>query len=99
LDGSLVIADAFEGRGAHHLRWHFHFAPNVSIAASVPGVLELRTPKTALRMTVPASLRLITGSGWYSPSYGVRVPCATIDLDAPIALDGRLEYTFQLMRR
>jgi hypothetical protein len=98
-DGSLVISDVLEGRGTHQLRWHFHFAPGVSIAMAAPGVLDVRAPRIPLQMTLPAGLSPAIGSGWYSSSYGVRVSCMVLDLEAVESIEGRREYGFQLTRR
>ena len=98
-DGSLVISDVLEGRGTHHLRWHFHFAPGVAIAMAAPAALDVRAPGTVLQMTLPSGLSPAIASGWYSPSYGVRVPCMVLDLDAVESIGGRREYAFQITRR
>jgi hypothetical protein len=98
-DGSLVISDVLEGRGTHQLRWHFHFAPGVSIAMAAPGVLDVRAPRIPLQMTLPAGLSPSIGSGWYSSSYGVRVSCMVLDLEAVESIEGRREYGFHLTRR
>jgi hypothetical protein len=96
-DGSLVISDVLEGRGDHHLRWHFHFAPGVAIAPAGSGDVEIRTSLRVLRMTVPSLLKTAIASSWYSPSYGVRVPCVTLDLEGIERFDGRREYVFSVM--
>jgi Heparinase II/III-like protein/Heparinase II/III N-terminus len=97
-DGALVIADVLDGRGTHHLRWHFHFAPGVAIEMAANDAVDIAASRIRLRMTLPPGLTPAIASGWYSPSYGVRVPCMALDLDA-VEPAGRREYTFQLTRR
>jgi Heparinase II/III-like protein/Heparinase II/III N-terminus len=96
-DGSLAIADMLEGRGRHRLRWHFHFAPGVAIELAAPDVLEIVATTVRLQMRFPSSLTASIACGWYSPSYGVRQRCTMLDLDAVASVDGRRDYTFQLI--
>ena len=98
-DGAVVIADVLEGRGTHHLRWHFHFAPGVAIEMAANDAVDIVVSSVRHRMTLPSGLTAAIASGWYSPSYGVRVPCLALDLDAVEPIRGRREYTFQFTRR
>ena len=98
-DGTLVIADVLEGRGAHRLRWHFHFAPDVAIALQSPEVLAVHAGRVTLDMTLPSRLTGVIAPGWYSPSYGVRKTCTMLDLEAVVSVDGRCRYVFQLTSR
>jgi hypothetical protein len=49
-----------------------------------------------LILNAPRDLRGVISLGWYSPSYGVRVPCAVLDFDIVATIDGRREYAFQI---
>jgi hypothetical protein len=98
-NGALTIVDVVEGRGAHRLRWHFHFAPGVTIAMTAADVVDIVAPGARLQMTLPASPTLTIAPGWYSPSYGVRVPCMVLDLEAAEVLAGAREYTFHFSSR
>jgi hypothetical protein len=98
-DGSVVIADELEGTGTHRLGWHFHFAPGVTIRMAAADVVGVAASGTQLQMMLPSGLTPAIASGWYSPSYGVRVPCMVLDLEAPELLHGRREYAFRLARR
>jgi hypothetical protein len=95
-DGSLAIVDILEGRGMHQLAWHFHFAPGVTVAIAAPNVVTINGARVRLRMMLPSDLAIAIGSGWYSPSYGVRLPCAVLNLETAASIDGRREYLFQL---
>lgn len=93
--GALSILDVLDGRGTHRLQWHFHFAPGVKVTAE-PGRIEIRVAGRVLRLTAPSVLRPAIAPAWYSPSYGVRVPCVALDLEGVERLDGRREFAFQL---
>ena len=93
----LSIVDVLEGQGTHRLRWHFHFAPGVAPAILAAGVIEIRAAGGVLQMTIPPGLRPTVRPAEYSPSYGVRVPCMALDLDAVERIDGRREYVFQVV--
>jgi hypothetical protein len=95
--GALSILDVLRGRGTHRLRWHFHFAPGVEAAILGPGHVEIRAAGGVLRMTVPPELRPAIGPAWYSPSYGIRLPCVALDLESVERIDGRREFAFQVV--
>jgi hypothetical protein len=39
------------------------------------------------------------GRGWYSPSYGVRLECATLDFTTSLALPDEREWRFAFSPR
>ncbi len=90
----LEIQDVLLGQGTHRLRWHFHFAPGVDVSVGRDGI-EITGAATVV-MTVPDGLRPTLSAAWYSPSYGVRLPCVALDLDVDARIDGRAEYAFRL---
>jgi hypothetical protein len=98
-DGSLAIVDRFAGNGAHHICWHFHFAPGVTVAIAAPDAIAIATSSNALLMSLPSGVQTAIGAGWYSPSYGVRLPCVMLDLDIVEGMAGRREYAFGLTRQ
>jgi hypothetical protein len=98
-NGALTIVDVLQGRGTHRLQWHFHFAPGVTIAIAEPDVVHVAASGALLQLTAPAGLTSTIAAGWYSPSYGVRVPCMVLDLEATALLAGIRHYTFQLSSR
>jgi uncharacterized heparinase superfamily protein len=95
---ALTIVDALEGRGTHRLRWHFHFAPEVKVGMSAEDTVDIAAQRVRLTMTIPSGLSAAISSGWYSPSYGKRVPCNVLDLEVVASIANRREYTFQLTR-
>jgi hypothetical protein len=94
---TLEITDVLEGVGRHRLRWHFHFAPGVTIELREPGEFDVRSPRGLLHMTAPSTLHSSIGPGWYSPSYGVRLPCAAVEFETLETLAGRCDYTFSIV--
>jgi hypothetical protein len=92
LDRTLSIADVLQGQGTHRLRWHFHLAPGVEASIAANGSIEIQTGSVLLTMSVPARLRPALGTTWYSPSYGVRLPCVCLDFEIEERMDGRHEY-------
>ena len=95
-DGALTIVDQVTGRGEHSLRWHFHFAPGVDAVEAGPGLVELSARGRSWRLCAPTHLQPTIGVGSYSPSYGVKVPCRTIDFDARVRLDGAHTWRFSI---
>jgi len=96
VDGAVTIDDRLEGRGRHRVRWHFHFAPGVDVSPGGSDAFAIRAGQLMLSMTVPPALSATIGRGWYSPSYGVRVPCGTLDLDSDMAFDGARDFRFRI---
>jgi hypothetical protein len=95
-DGSLTIDDRLGGRGTHRLRWHFHFAPGVEVTAAEAGRFSIRDGDLSLTLTAPPALAVVIARGWYSPSYGVRIPCLTLDLETEAQFDGLRRYQFRI---
>jgi hypothetical protein len=92
----LNILDVLEGRGRHVIRWHFHCAPGVTVNRTRAGSLEIIAGLSRLVMTLPVALELEIRDDWYSPSYGVRLPCLAFNLQATIEIRDRCEYSFEL---
>jgi hypothetical protein len=99
VDGALIIDDKVDGQGRYTLRWHFHFAPGVTIGMAGTDVVEIAASDTRLKMTLPNGMTAAIAAGWYSPSYGVRVPCMVLDLQTADLVDQDRQYTFELSRR
>lgn len=91
--GGLTISDTISAATPHRLRFHFHCAPGVEVGPLDDGAIALTTARGVLRLSAPATLRVSVGTGWYSPSYGVRVPCATLDFDTDA---GAGDFQFQI---
>lgn len=98
-DGAVTVLDVLTGPGIHRLRWHFHCAPGVEVQAAASGSFDLRLGDLVVQLTPPAGLGCTVGPAWYSPSYGVRVPCVCLDFEVEDHLQGRREFTWQIARR
>jgi uncharacterized heparinase superfamily protein len=94
--GELTIEDRLSGRGKHALAWHFHCAPGVEVTAESATSYLLRAGGVCYCLSVPEPVRGQVSPAWYSPSYGVRVPCTAIDLHAAVELIGEAAWTFRL---
>ena len=94
--GSLHLVDTILGEGSHHLRWHFHFAPGVEIEYEQPGVVAIAVAGRELALIVPPTLQTTISAAWYSPSYGVRVPCQAAEMELETTIAGRATWRFQL---
>jgi hypothetical protein len=78
--GVLVLRDTFTGNALHLLRWHFHLAPNVKIFSSNGAVVWFENGGDGLYGLLSLSgTPAVMRRQWYSPSYGKRVPCQTVD--------------------
>jgi len=96
VDGTLAITDVLEGQGRHRIGWHFHFAPGVQVTIAADDQIEIQTARVALGMRIPPALRPTLAAAWYSPSYGVREACVSLDLVCDQYLVGRHDYGFQI---
>ncbi len=94
-NGTLSIADRLEGSGTHKLRWHFHLAPAVEVALEA-GEIRLFQKETGAQwqLAIPAGITARCVPAWYSPSYGVRVPCQAIKLETEAVLPGDASWNF-----
>ena len=94
---TLSITDHLEGSGPHKLGWHFHLAPAVEVILEA-GEIRLFQKEAGVhwRLTVSAGITVNCSQAWYSPSYGIRIPCQAIDLEAEIVLpsDAFWNFTF-----
>ncbi len=96
-DGSLRIEDTLEGEGMHDMRWHFHFAPAVSVIAQTTDRLTLRAAGLmSLVLSFDPDLSATVVDAWYSPSYGVRVPVRAVNLACHTVLAGRKSWKFSV---
>jgi hypothetical protein len=98
-DGAVTMLDVLTGSGIHRLRWHFHCAPGVEVQAAASGPFDIRLGDLVVQLTPPAGLGGTVGPAWYSPSYGVRMPCVCLDFEVADHLQGRREFTWQIARR
>jgi uncharacterized heparinase superfamily protein len=92
--GTLDIIDRFVGEGDHQVRWHFHLAPAVDATPIADTVIELSTGRVRCSLHLPGSMSPSITPAWYSPSYGVRIPCLAVDLTTRIRLAGESVWQF-----
>lgn len=95
--GVLMVVDCLQGKGQHRLRWHFHLAPGVEVWPE-PGGYGLAVGGEELVLRVPEGLTGRIEDAWYSPSYGVRLPCRSLELSQQIRLEGVRRWCFLLGR-
>jgi len=93
--GALDIVDRLSGRGTHDLLWHFHLAPGVAVEPGEHG-MRLTAPGLEARLRFDSALHSAIEPAWYSPSYGVRLACAAINLTLRAAVDGERTWAFSV---
>ena len=93
--GRLDITDRLSGSGRHRLSWHFHLAPGVTPRID-DGGCRLASAGTVVELSFPPALTATVADAWYSPSYGVRVPCKALDLIAEVEVGSASEWRFTL---
>jgi len=91
---NLIITDRLTGRGSHALAWHFHLAPGVDVADVGAGRFVITTPGCSWELRAPSQAKAVVSDAWYSPSYGVRVPCQAIDFTITADVSAAPEYRF-----
>lgn len=96
---TLNITDALlGGTGERRVTWHFHCAPGTTVRRAGDRTLQLVRDSSSCLLRCPVDDMSI-GDGWYSPSYGVRVPCATIDVRAVVKLPDERRWRFSITPR
>ena len=91
---TLTITDRLTGSGTHVLAWHFHLAPGVIVADLGGGQFTLAAAGRTRVLQAPRHLAAIISEAWYSPSYGVRVPCRAIALTVQADVSSATDYRF-----
>mgnify|MGYP006275149681 CR=1 FL=1 len=95
--GPLSIVDRLTGNGAHTCAWHFHFAPGVVVDAQGATVV-CTAGSHRYRVSTSASLEVSVSDAWYSPSFGVRVPCRAADFTVTADVSSISPVTFVIER-
>jgi uncharacterized heparinase superfamily protein len=93
--GVLELRDTLIGEAEHALAWHFHFAPGAQARADA-GACVITSGAATVRLSFDPRLSAALADAWYSPSYGVRVPCMALTLSATDRVNTRAEWTFIL---
>jgi hypothetical protein len=94
--GALFILDRLSGTGKHQLVWHFHCAPGVEVTQMERGIYQLSAGIRRFYLRTPETLEGTIRDAWYSPSYGVRLPCQAIDLSLNTELKGAESWFFAM---
>jgi hypothetical protein len=97
--GRLTITDELtaETEGSHDLVWRFQLAPGVTTELSGSGIVQLALPGgRAVTLSYPSELTASIAEGWYSSSYGVRVPSSTIELRQRRVVRSTAAWTFAI---
>ena len=101
--GRLQLRDTLVGTGQHDLMWSFHCAPGLEAARASTGgiILNAAANGVAIGLRVPHGLDTDVDDGWYSPAYGVRVPCRVVRLRTRLELTGtwRGNFSFEVVER
>ena len=97
--GTLSITDRLEGSGTHKLSWHFHLAPAVEVTLEA-GEIRLFQKEAGMhwQLTVPANVMVSCFPAWYSPSYGIRIPCQALELESEVVLPSGASWNFTFTR-
>ncbi len=93
--GGLFISDRLTGDGAHTATWHFHLSPGVS-ANLGKGACLLSVGGAEYRIEYPGKLEARISDVFYSPSYGVKIPCKALDLSCYVDQDESSSWFFAI---
>ncbi len=83
-DNYLLIHDTFRGQGTHTFELNYHFHPEAVVQPCQQGwEVSLGEVKVFLRLWAATHFRLFCGQeqpllGWYSATYGQKVPCPVL---------------------
>ena len=95
--GVLTIEDQLNGDGTFDLQWRFQCAPGIDAEVS-EGDVRLRAATGTWTLKADDGLPVSIMSGWYSPSYGIRVPAPLVQFELRRAeVQGRT-WTFTMGR-
>lgn len=96
LQGSrtLIISDLLDVIGTHDLCWHFHLAPGITAGIPQAGFCQIETMGQRYILASLDGLETQLGEAWYSPAYGVRLPCRALDFRHRNPAAGRSQWGF-----
>lgn len=90
----LIISDLIDASGHHDLCWHFHLAPGITAGIPRAGFCIIDAMGQRYTLASLDGLEAQLGEAWYSPAYGVRLPCHSLDFAQRTAIDARLSRGF-----
>ena len=77
----ILISDTFEGKGEHSFELNFHIHPEASINKNEEWwQIENQGSEIFILLTDDVDFKTVCGRkdlifGWYSPTYGIKIPC------------------------
>ncbi len=103
-DEQMLIIDTIEPDAAGAAQWRWHFHPDWQVQPDGDHAWRITDGQRAIRLALAGltdyTARLYCGDeasklGWYSPRFGHKVPCATLEVEAPLRGDTlRVEWQF-----
>jgi hypothetical protein len=95
---ALIVTDRLRGSGVHTLAWHFHVAPEIEVKPVSDRDITLVTRRGSWILRVDRTMKATVSDAWYSPSYGVRVPCRAVDVSLSADVSIEPEFVFQIVQ-
>jgi uncharacterized heparinase superfamily protein len=93
---TLTVTDRLRGSGTHTVTWHFHLAPGIAAEATGDGQIALVTPRGRWTLSADPTLTAAVSDAWYSPSYGVRIPCRVVEFERRVDVSAGLDLQFRI---
>lgn len=90
----LIISDLLDANGTHDLCWHFHLAPGITAGIPQAGFCQIETMGRHYILASLDGLEMQLGEAWYSPAYGVRLPCPALDFTLRDSASGPSQWGF-----
>lgn len=97
-NATLTVTDRLRGSGVHTLKWHFHVAPGLDVEKVSDRKVALVTQQGRWFICPDRTLAATVSDAWYSPSYGVRVPCRAVDFVMTVDVSTEPELVFRIGR-
>jgi hypothetical protein len=92
----LIISDLLDANGTHDLCWHFHFAPGIAAGIPQAGNCVLETKGQRYILASLDGLETQLSEAWYSPAYGVRIPCSALNFTLHNSVFDRSHWGFAI---
>lgn len=92
----LIISDLLDASGIHDLCWHFHLAPGITASIPQAGFCQIETMGQRYTLASLDGLEARLSDVWYSPAYGVRMPCRAMDFVHQLSVPGRTQWGFAI---
>jgi hypothetical protein len=92
----LIISDLLDTSGTHDLCWHFHLAPGITAGIPQAGFCQIETMGQRYILASLNGLETQLSEAWYSPAYGVRLPCHALEFKHQNPAAGRSQWGFAI---